>query len=294
MTDTVWFITGSSRGLGRALAVAALERGDRVAATARNTSSLDELAVAYPDHMLALRLDVTDADQVEAVVARAHEHFGRLDVVVNNAGYANLSAVEDTPLEDFRAQIETNLFGVITVTKAVLPILRGQGGGRIINVSSVGSRIGTPGLAPYQAAKWAVSGFSRVLAAEVAPFGIHVTAIEPGGMRTDWSGSSMSIATPSAPYEATVGMLQKLFTAADMPLLGDTAKVADAIVRLVEHERPPARLLLGSDAVTIARAEAEALAADDAAWAQFSRSTDRDGATDAERDPLGTDAAHSA
>lgn len=291
MTNTVWFITGSSRGLGRAIVLAALERGDRVAATARTESALDDLAAAHPDRLLILSADVTKPDQIDAAVAAAHERFGRLDVVVNNAGYANLSSVEDTPLDDFRAQIDTNLLGVIATTKAVLPILREQGAGRIINVSSVGSRVGNPGLGAYQASKWAVSGFTQVLAAEVAPLGVKVTAVEPGGMRTDWAGSSMAIPTPSAPYEPTIGMLHRLFESGLSPL-GDPAKVAQAVLRLVDEPQPPTRLLLGSDALAVARAAADAQAASDVAWEQFSRSTDRDDATDAERDPLGMNAAN--
>ena len=290
MADTVWFITGSSRGLGRAIALAALERGDRVAATARTVSALEDLAATYPGHLIVLPLDVTDPAQVQDAVARAHEHFGRLDVVVNNAGYANLAAVEDTSGEDFRAQVETDFFGVVTTTKAVLPILREQGSGRIINVSSVGARVGTPGLAAYQAAKWAVSGFTEVLAAEVAPLGIHVTAIEPGGMPTDWAGSSMRVPAPSPAYQNTVGAMTAFFTSGQLKPLSDTGKVARAVLRVADADQPPTRLLLGSDALAGARAAATALAASDATWEQLSRSTDRDEATDAERDPLGQQA----
>lgn len=286
MNNTTWFITGSSRGLGRAIVKAALERGDQVAATARTVSALDDLVATYPEQLLVLPVDVTDPRQIDEAVARAHERFGRLDVVINNAGYANLSAIEDTTLEDFRTQVDTNLFGVIATTKAVLPILRAQGCGRIINVSSIGSRIGNPGLAAYQASKWAVSGFTEVLAAEVAPLGILVTAIEPGGMHTDWAGSSMKIPEASAPYQQTVGFLANLFASSQTAPLGDPAKVAQAIFQLVSEKHPPVRLLLGSDALAAAQAAAAALAASDAAWEEFSRSTDRDDATDAERDPL--------
>ena len=293
MTDTVWFITGSSRGLGRTIAEAALARGDKVAATARNTAALDSLVAVYPQQALALVLDVTDDDQVQAAVAAAHEHFGRLDVVVNNAGYANFAAVEDTPLADFRAQLDTNLTGTIAVTKAALPILREQGEGHIINVSSVGSRLATPGLAPYQAAKWAVSGFTEVLALEVAPLGIRVTAIEPGGMPTDWAGSSMAFPAPSAPYQATVGAIGGFLTAGKIVALADLDKVARAVLTLADTAEPPTRLLIGSDAGNVARGYAAALAASDAQWQELTRSTDRDDATEADKDPLGQAASSS-
>jgi NAD(P)-dependent dehydrogenase (short-subunit alcohol dehydrogenase family) len=287
MTDTVWFITGSSRGLGRKIAEAALARGDKVAATARDTTALGSLVAAYPRHALALVLDVTDDDQVQAAVTAAQEHFGRLDVVVNNAGYANFSAVEDTPLADFRAQLDTNLTGTIAVTKAALPILREQGQGHIINVSSVGSRLATPGLAPYQAAKWAVSGFSEVLAAEVAPLGIRVTAIEPGGMPTDWAGSSMTFPAPSEPYQATVGAVGGFLTSGKIVALADLDKVARAVLTVADTAAPPTRLLIGSDAGNVARGSAAALAASDMQWQELTRSTDRDDATEADKDPLG-------
>ncbi|MDR1449140.1 MAG: SDR family NAD(P)-dependent oxidoreductase [Propionibacteriaceae bacterium] len=290
MSNTVWFITGSSRGLGRKIAQAALANGDKVAATARDTAKLAELAAAYPEQILTLPLDVTDEAQIEAAVAAAHAKFGRLDVVVNNAGYANLSAVEDTPLSDFRAQIDTNLLGVIAVVKAVLPILREQGQGRIINVSSVGSRLGTPGLAPYQAAKWAVSGFTEVLALEVAPLGVKVTAIEPGGMPTDWAGSSMRIPTPSEPYQAAIGAIGGFFRSGLTPL-ADLGKVAQAVLSVASLDEPPVRLLIGSDAIAAAGGYATALAASDAKWAELTRSTDRDDAVEADRDPLGQGAA---
>ncbi|MFI9101811.1 oxidoreductase [Streptomyces fildesensis] len=287
MNTKTWLVTGSSRGLGRAIVVAALAQGDRVAATARHPEQLDDLAAAHPGRLLALPLDVTDPDAATTAVQAAVTHFGRLDVLVNNAGYADLSSVEDTTPESFRAQIETNLFGVVNVTKAALPILREQGDGHIITVSSVGGRLATPGLSAYQAAKWAVNGFTEVLAAEVASFGVKVTAIEPGGMQTDWAGSSMSVPTPSAPYADTIGVLTTLFEQGSRQALGDPAKVADAVMRLASMDEPPVRLLLGSDALNGARAAAEALTDRDNAWAELSRSTDRDDATDQQRDPLG-------
>ncbi|GAA0997949.1 hypothetical protein GCM10009555_096370 [Acrocarpospora macrocephala] len=287
MTQKIWFVTGSARGLGREIVAAALERGDRVAATARNPRRLDDLSAAHPGRLLALPLDVTDADEAAAAVQTAVAEFGRLDVIVNNAGYADLASVEDTTLDSFRAQIETNLFGVVNVTKAALPVLRGQGSGHIITVTSVGGRVATPGLSAYQTAKWAVNGFTEVLAAEVGPLGIKVTAIEPGGMRTDWAGSSMTIPPPSPPYAGTIGFLSDLFKDGTDAALGDPAKVADVVTRLADMDEPPLRLLLGSDALASASAAARTLAARDQAWQELSRSTDRDDATPRQRDPLG-------
>ena len=200
--SSVFFLTGSSRGLGRAIAEAVLDGGHRLVATARDPRSLDDLVASHGDRILALALDVTDAAAAEAAIAAGVERFGRIDVVVNNAGYADLAAVEDVTLEDFRRQIDTNLFGVVNVTKAALPVLREQGAGHIIQISSIGGRLATPGLSAYQSAKWAVGGFSSVLAAEVAPLGIRVTVLEPGGMETDWAGSSMQVPPISEPYRA--------------------------------------------------------------------------------------------
>ena len=179
----VWLITGSSRGLGHALAEAALAAGHQLVATARNPAQLAGLVECYGDQVRAVALDVTDEQAANHAVNTAVEAFGRLDVLVNNAGYGDIGSIEDTSLADFRAQIETNLFGVINVTKAALPLLRQQGAGHIIQVSSIGGRRGSPGLAPYQSAKWGVEGFSEVLAKEVGPLGIKVTILEPGGFR---------------------------------------------------------------------------------------------------------------
>jgi NAD(P)-dependent dehydrogenase (short-subunit alcohol dehydrogenase family) len=284
--STVFFVTGSSRGLGRAIAEAALDAGHRVVATARQPASLDDLVAAHDDRVLALALDVTDAEQARAAIAAGVQRFGRIDVFVNNAGYANLAAVEDVALDDFAAQVETNLLGVVNVTKAALPVLRGQGGGHVIQISSVGGRLATPGLAAYQSAKWAVGGFSSVLAAEVAPLGIKVTVLEPGGMQTDWAGSSMEVAPVSEPYRATVGAMAAIHNSADLSL-GDPAKVARVVLEVAAMDDPPLRLLLGSDAYAYATAAARAQAESDDRWHELTVSTDRDGATDADRDPLG-------
>jgi len=285
----VFLLTGSSRGLGRQIAEATLAAGHRLVATARNPRSLAGLAGRYGEQILPLALDVTDAAAAEAAVAQGLAAFGRIDVVVNNAGYANLVAVEDITLADFREQIDTNLLGVVNVTKAALPVLRRQGGGHIIQVSSIGGRLATPGLSAYQAAKWAVGGFSEVLAKEVAPLGIKVTILEPGGMQTDWAGPSMRVPPVSQPYQATVGAMARLHQGTDSPpVLGDPAKVAQVVLQIADMDQPPLRLILGSEAYAYATAAAQDRAASDAAWHDLSVSTDRDDATDADRDPMGT------
>jgi NAD(P)-dependent dehydrogenase (short-subunit alcohol dehydrogenase family) len=282
----VFLLTGSTRGLGRQIAEAALAAGHRLVATARRPESLADLADRYGTQILPVRLDVTDPVAAQAAVAAGVEAFGRLDVVVNNAGYANLASVEDVTLEDFREQLDANLLGVVNVTKAALPVLRRQGGGRIIQVSSIGGRLATPGLAAYQAAKWAVGGFSEVLAREVEPLGIKVTILEPGGMQTDWAGSSMQVAPVSPPYEATVGPMARLHDGGEATALGDPAKVARVVLAVADMPEPPLRLILGSEAYAYATAAARARAESDAAWHDLTASTDRDDATEAERDPL--------
>jgi NAD(P)-dependent dehydrogenase (short-subunit alcohol dehydrogenase family) len=283
----VFLLTGSSRGLGRQIAEAALAAGHQLIATARRPESLDDLAERYGNQILPVALDVTDPAGAQAAVAAGVEAFGRIDVVVNNAGYANLASVEDITLPDFREQIDANLLGVVYVTKAALPVLRRQGGGHIIQVSSIGGRLATPGLSAYQAAKWAVGGFSEVLAKEVAPLGIKVTVLEPGGMATDWAGSSMHVPPVSEPYRATVGVMADLHHEGDgLPALGDPAKVAEVVLAVAGMDEPPLRLILGSEAYAYATAAAAARAEEDATWRDLTVSTDRDDATDADRDPL--------
>jgi NAD(P)-dependent dehydrogenase (short-subunit alcohol dehydrogenase family) len=282
----VFLVTGSSRGLGRAICQAALDEGHQVTATARRPEQLSDLVRAFGASVRAVPLDVTDFAAAQSAADEAVSAFGRLDVVINNAGYGNLVSVEDIDIADFRAQVDTNLFGVVNVCKAVIPVLRGQGDGHIINVSSVGGRLATAGLSAYQAAKWAVGGFTEVLVQELAPLGIKVTVVEPGGMRTDWAGSSMQIPPVSEPYQVTVGVLERLFRRADSVPAGDPAKVARAILAVAGMNDPPVRLLLGSDAVSGAGRAVQARAAEDASWLELSLSTDRDDATEQERDPL--------
>jgi NAD(P)-dependent dehydrogenase (short-subunit alcohol dehydrogenase family) len=284
----VFFLTGSSRGLGREIAEAALAAGHRLVATARQPDALGDLVQRYGDQVLPVALDVTDFSAAQAAVAAGVAAFGRLDVVVNNAGYANLASIEDITVEDFREQVDTNLFGVVNVTKAVLPLLRRQGDGHIIQVSSIGGRLATAGLSAYQSAKWAVGGFSEVLAREVEPLGISVTVLEPGGMQTDWAGSSMRVPPVSEPYQATVGVMARLHQSGGGPVLGDPAEVAGVVLKVADMDKPPLRLILGSEAYTYATAAARARAESDAALRDLTISTDRDGATAADRDPLGT------
>jgi NAD(P)-dependent dehydrogenase (short-subunit alcohol dehydrogenase family) len=276
MNDTkVWLITGSSRGLGAALARAALTRGDRVVATARHTDQLAALATDYGDRVGLFALDVTDAAAARQAVAFGVARFGRLDVVVNNAGYANSAAIEEMDPDDFRDQIEANLFGVVNVTAAALPVLHGQRSGVFVQFSSIGGRVGgTPGLGAYQAAKFAVEGFSEVLAAEVRPFGIKVIIVEPGAFRTDWQGSSMTMHQPGPDYRDTVGRIHDYRRAARGTEPGDPDRAADVIARVVDLAEPPRRLLLGTDALDMALAAGVQRSVEAEQWAELSRSAD--------------------
>ncbi|MFI7272674.1 SDR family NAD(P)-dependent oxidoreductase [Streptomyces sp. NPDC049879] len=260
----VWFVTGSSRGLGRALAEEVLAGGDLLAATARTPDALDDLVARHGDRVRTIGLDVTDQDAVRAAVQETVDTFGTLDVVVNNAGYADLAPVEHATEDSFRAQIETNFFGVYHVTRAALPFLRARRGGHIVQVASVGGRVSTPGLAAYQSAKWAVEGFSGVLALETAPFGVKVTVIEPGGLRTDWSGPSMTVADIPEPYRPTVGTVAARMRTGTGREPGDPAKAARVIREVTRMDDPPLRLLLGADAYEVAGQAERARADSDA------------------------------
>lgn len=283
----VFLVTGSSRGLGRQIAEKVLAAGHRLVATARRPEQLADLVERYGDQVRAVALDVTDPAAARAAVAAAVDAFGRLDVVVNNAGYANVASVEDITDADFREQLDTNLLGVVNVTKAALPVLREQGAGHVIQVSSVGGRMTTPGMSAYQAAKFAVGGFSEVLAQEVAPLGIKVTVLEPGGMRTDWAGSSMTIHPVSPAYEQTVGQVNaRLRSSLVTSAAGDPAKVADVVLTVADLPEPPVRLLLGSDAYGYATRLGRRRAEADEQWRDLSVSTDHDDATPADLDPL--------
>jgi NAD(P)-dependent dehydrogenase (short-subunit alcohol dehydrogenase family) len=257
MTDTTsktWFITGCSRGFGREWAIAALERGDRVAATARDLSSLDDLVAKYGDAILPLELDVTDRAADFAAVATAQEHFGRLDVVVNNAGYGQFGFVEELSEDDFRAQMETNVFGAMWVTQAALPFLREQGSGHILQVSSIGGISAFPIVGAYHASKWALEGFSQALAQEVEGFGIHVTLIEPGGFSTDWGGSSAKRSAPLAAYDELREQVAES-RKQRMAEPGDPQASAAAVLRIVHADEPPLRVFFGTAPLGIAKAD---------------------------------------
>ncbi|WP_431232906.1 SDR family NAD(P)-dependent oxidoreductase [Mycolicibacterium psychrotolerans] len=282
----VILISGASRGLGRAITEAALAAGHRVVAGVRSATSLDDLAAGAPESLAVVELDVTNDEQVRAAVDTAIQRWGRLDVLVNNAGYANMAAVEDVDFDDFRAQVETNFFGVVRLTQAVLPVMRRQQAGHIIQISSVGGRLARPGLAAYQSSKWAVTGYSGVLAQEVAPLGIKVSVLEPGGMRTDWAGSSMRIAPVRPEYEATVGAAAELSQSANLGA-SDPAKVAALLLHLIDMDEPPARLLVGPDAYRYATAAGRDLLAADERYEALSVSTAADDATADQLNPLG-------
>lgn len=270
----VWLVTGSSRGIGRSLAQAVLLAGDRLVATARDTNKLADLVRLHGDRIRPVAMDVTDERAVDAAMQIALDAFGRIDVVVNNAGYGDLAPIEDTPLSSFRQQIETNLFGTIIVTKAALPILRRQGTGHFIQFSSVGGRIGSVGRAPYSTAKWGVEGFSEVLAKEVGPLGIKVTIVEPGGFRTDFAGASTALCEGDAAYDATVGAAARFQRSYDGRQPGDPARAAEVLLQVAAMENPPLRLLLGSDAVRIVEAAERTKTANDVLWRPLSVSTD--------------------
>jgi NAD(P)-dependent dehydrogenase (short-subunit alcohol dehydrogenase family) len=249
----VWLVTGSASGLGRDIAEAALAAGDRLVATARNPEQLSALVERYGDKVRTAALDVTDPAAAQAAVQVALEAFGRLDVLVNNAGFAHIAPFEQLGEDDFRAQIETNLFGVVNVTRAALPVMRQQRSGHIIHISSVGGRTGSPGLSAYQTAKWAVGGFTEVLAREVGHLGIKVTALEPGGMLTNWASRAAADMPQIDPdYEPSVGRMTQMLAKHRQSPAGDPKKVAAVVVRLASHASPPMHLLLGIDAVYFA------------------------------------------
>ncbi len=280
MTDTtisttkVWLITGSTRGLGRALAEAVLEAGHRLVATGRDPGQLKELVERYRDQVRAISLDVTSERAATSAVAEAIKAFGRLDVVANNAGYGDVCPIEDMSMAEFRAQIDTNLFGVVHVTKAAIPFMREQGSGHILQFSSVGGRIGPIGRAAYAAAKWGVEGFSEVLSKEVGPLGVKVTIIEPGGFRTDFAGSSTTIREGRPEYDATVGKTARFQRDFNGKQPGDPARAAAAVLHIAGIDNPPLRLILGSDAFQAIEQNDPAKLDSDRQWKDLSISTD--------------------
>jgi len=271
-----WLVTGSSRGFGRALAEAILDSGDNLVATARDPDALAAIGDGRPGQLVTAPLDVTDEAAAAAAVALAEDRFGGLDVLVNNAGYGDIGSVEDTPLDSFRRQIETNLFGTIIMTKAAIPGMRARRSGHIIQFSSVGGRLGAPGRAAYSAAKWGVEGFSEVLAAEMALIGVHVTIVEPGGFRTDFAGASTTISEGRPEYDAVVGAAARMQREYDGRQPGDPVKGARVILEVAAMDNPPRRLPLGSAAASAIEAFDTARLAELDRFRKLSASTDFD------------------
>lgn len=273
-TPKTWFITGASSGLGHAFAASALERGDRVVATARAVSKLAALHESAPDRFEVVELDVTRPGQAEVAVQRAVARFGRIDVLVNNAGYGIVGAVEETPEAEWRAQLETNFFGAVAVTRAALPLMREQRGGAIVNVSSLGGQLSFAGFGAYSASKFALEGMSEALAQELAPFGIKVLIVEPGAFRTGFAGSDALRHMPVlAAYGDTVAGTRAFAHGMHGTQAGDPMKAARAVATALEAKDTPLRLLLGADAVDSVRAHAQALLREIDAWETTSRAT---------------------
>ena len=273
--EKVWFITGSARGLGRSLTIAVLESGDKVAAAARNISQLNDLVAIYGDKLLPVQLDVTDYDRVHEAVADVVKHFGTIDVLVNNAGFGITGAAEAYTDDQVRSQLETNLYAVIEVSRAVLPYMRKQRSGRILQVSSIGGRVGAAGVTIYQAAKFGVSGFSEALANEVRELGIRVTSVEPGGFRTDWAGDSMTYAKEIEGYKL-VNDRAAFFKGGTFVPVGDPDKAAKVMVDLANNPNPPVHLVLGSEAIRMLAASDDARTKEREEWLPVSLSTDHD------------------
>ena len=271
----VWLITGCSSGIGRELARAALEAGDCVALSARDAATLRDLAGIHPERALALALDVTDAGQVSRAVSEAERRFGRIDVLVNNAGYGYLAAIEEGEEAEVRALFETNFFGLVAMIRAVLPDMRARRSGHVVNVSSMAGLVANPGTGYYSSSKFAVEGLSEALSRELAPFGIRVTAVEPGAFRTDWSGRSMRrTRTPLAAYADTVGARVEMIQGLDGRQRGDPRRAAAAILRVVAHPHPPLHLLLGPEVVDALRSKLADLERSLAEWEAVSRDVD--------------------
>ncbi|MFN6562974.1 MAG: oxidoreductase [Nostoc sp. ChiSLP01] len=275
----IWFITGSSKGLGRALAEAVLEQGDTVVLTARNPELIEDLAAKFPEHTLAVQLDVTKPEEVQEAVKQAITKFGRIDVLVNNAGYGILGAIEEVNNEEVRHQFETNFFGVLELLRTVLPYMREQGSGHIINISSVGGFVGYAGTGIYNGTKFAIEGISEALAQEVTPLGIKITIVEPGAFRTDFVTRSLVIANSEIKdYEAAIGEMRQgardiLDNKLEFKEPGDPKKAALAIIKVVNSKNPPLRLALGEDAIYAINAKLESVKTELDAWKEVSVNT---------------------
>jgi NADP-dependent 3-hydroxy acid dehydrogenase YdfG len=263
----VWFITGASTGFGRLLAEEVLEAGGKVIATARNLDKVKDLEAKYPQTAKALALDVSDAGQVDSAVTQAFAQFGRVDVLVNNAGYGVAGAIEEVSEAEFMPMFETNVFGLLRVTRAFLPHLRKQRSGHILNLSSIGGLVASPGIGFYNATKFAVEGLSEALAGELAPLGIRVTIIEPGPFRTDFLGRSGVVAkTRIADYDSTAGNMRKYFAENDGKQKGDPLRAVYAMMQVVDSPQPPLRLLLGASALERSRNKLSNWEKEIAAW----------------------------
>jgi NAD(P)-dependent dehydrogenase (short-subunit alcohol dehydrogenase family) len=272
---SVWFVTGCSTGLGRALAKTLLRRGQQVAATARDPATIADIAAAYPDSALALELDVRDPAQTQAAASAAERRFGAIDVVVNNAGHGLKAAVEEADESDVRDLFETNVFGLMAMTRAVLPGMRRRGRGHIVNITSTAGFIGNPGSGYYAATKFAVEGFSDSLAKEVLPLGIRVLVVAPGPFRTDFAGRSLKRSgVPMREYEQTAGKASAALAGRDGRQVGDPERAAEAIIAAVRSSNPPGHLLLGRSAVTRIREKLNEIRADIDAWEKVSLSAD--------------------
>jgi NAD(P)-dependent dehydrogenase (short-subunit alcohol dehydrogenase family) len=266
----IWFITGASRGFGREWAVAALERGDSVAATARDTATLQDLVDKFGDQVLPLQLDVDDREADFAAVQQAHDRFGRLDVVVNNAGFGQFGLIEEISEAEARAQFETNVFGALWITQAALPFLRAQGSGHIVQVSSIGGISAFPNIGIYNASKWALEAFSQSLAQEVADFGVHVTLVEPGGYDTDWGGASAKHATANPAYdEFRKKAAEQRRQRVGSP--GDPVATREAILQVVDADNPPLRIFFGDAPLAIATRDYESRLATWREWDAVSK-----------------------
>lgn len=267
--ERIWFITGASTGFGRLLAEEVLKSGGKVAATARKPEQVSDLEKQYPEQAKAIRLDVTDPVQIEAAAQEAIAHFGKIDVLVNNAGYGVAGAIEEVSEDEFLPMFETNILGLIRVTRAFLPQLRKQRSGHILNLSSIGGLVTTPGIGYYHTTKFAIEGFSEALAAELAPLGIRVTLIEPGPFRTDFLGRSGVVAAKRIPdYDSTAGNMRKYFAEQNGKQPGDPRRAVRAMIDVVESPNPPLRLLLGASALQRVRAKLDNWQKEIAAWEQ--------------------------
>ena len=276
-TPKVWFITGASRGFGLEIARAALARGDRVVAAARKPEAV-AAALGAHDQLLAVALDVTDEAQAVAAAERAVARFGRIDVLVNNAGYGLLGAVEEASAQEVERQFATNVFGLLHVTRAVLPVMRRQGSGHVVNISSVGGYAAYPGWGVYGATKFAVEGLTEALAAELAPLGLKATVVQPGFFRTDFldASSVVKTAVELAPYAATVGEMRARMSGANHRQPGDPGKLAQALLTLADSAEPPLRLPLGSDTLAKIAEKHRLVEHEVAAWRDVAASTDHD------------------